>query len=321
PAKTEVRFADERPVFQAVYQAAKSALLGAVRPEAYASEAAKARPAPDEAGFVPTGAAGAECAAPSFPLASPSTAFFSADERLDDPLLRQNPLPPLRENPSLLRFPAPVPKADVRQALREEQISFLPAQAQTAVRVLGELFQTYFLAQRGEELLLIDKHAAHERILYERFKAEYAGRGVERQLLLEPQALTLSREEAAVLLEHREMLEEAGFLAEEFGSGTVLLRECPLLLTGVDGNALLAEIAGYLLERRGDIDTQALDWIFHSAACRAAVKAGNPSSAQERELFVEQLLALPEIRHCPHGRPVLVAITRKELEKRFGRLG
>jgi DNA mismatch repair protein MutL len=93
-----------------------------------------------------------------------------------------------------------------------------------------------------------------------------------------------------------------------------------MLLAGQDLAAQLTEIAGYLLERRSDLSTQALDWIFHSAACRAAVKAGDPVTAPERERFVEQLLAMPEIRHCPHGRPVMVALTKKELEKRFGRI-
>ena len=183
--------------------------------------------------------------------------------------------------------------------------------------MLGELFNTYFLAEQGDELLLIDKHAAHERMIYERLKAEQGQ--AQGQVLLEPLPLSCSREEAAALLEHKELLERAGFLVEEFGVDAIVLRECPLLLVGADLNAQAAEIAGYLLARRGDLATEALDWIFHSAACRAAVKAGDPTTSYERERFVEKLLAMPEIRHCPHGRPVIVTITKKELEKRFGR--
>ncbi|MCL1951543.1 MAG: DNA mismatch repair protein MutL, partial [Oscillospiraceae bacterium] len=192
-----------------------------------------------------------------------------------------------------------------------------PVPAIPHCKVIGEVFSTYFLAEIGDELLLIDKHAAHERMIYERLKA---GQGaVQRQVLLEPLPLALSREEAAALLEHRDLLEQAGFLAEEFGAGALVLRECPLLLVGADLNAQMAEVAGGLLAQKGDLTTGALDWIFHSAACRAAVKAGDPTTPYERERFVEKLLAMPEIRHCPHGRPVMISLTKKELEKRFGR--
>jgi len=186
-----------------------------------------------------------------------------------------------------------------------------------AVRVIGEAFKTYFLAELEGELLLIDKHAAHERILYEQLKAQQGE--AKRQILLEPLPLRLSREEAAALLEQKDLLADAGFLLEEFGADAVLLRECPMLLTGQDLQAQMAEIAGYLLQCRGDITTEAMDWIFHSAACRAAVKAGDPTTQYERERFVERLLAMPDIRHCPHGRPVIVSITKKEIEKKFGR--
>ncbi|MDR2753021.1 MAG: DNA mismatch repair protein MutL, partial [Oscillospiraceae bacterium] len=152
-------------------------------------------------------------------------------------------------------------------------------------------------------------------------KAGQSEKPAARQMLLEPLALHLSREETAALLENTVLLEDAGFVLEEFGAGTLLLRECPMLLTGADLNAQLSEIAGYLLQKRQDIATEALDWILHSAACRAAVKAGDPISAYEREKFVETLLRMPEIRHCPHGRPVMMILTKKEVEKRFGRAG
>jgi len=225
-------------------------------------------------------------------------------QHFNDPGEFSNPIAPEPDEPSLLI--KPVIKSQPQ-----------PVSQAPGCRVIGEVFSTYFLAEIGDELLLIDKHAAHERIIYERLKA---GQGeMQRQVLLEPLPLHISREESSILLENKDLLERAGFLVEEFGIDVIVLRECPLLLVGLDLNAQAAEIAGYLLAQRGDLTTQALDWIFHSAACRAAVKAGDPTTAYERERFVEKLLAMPEIRHCPHGRPVMITLTKKELEKRFGR--
>ena len=217
------------------------------------------------------------------------------------------------EEPSLVHIPKTIPKSVEVIPKLENMIP----KSEPDFKVLGELFNTYFLLARGGELLLVDKHAAHERIIYERLKAWQGD--CARQVLLEPLPLQLSREEAAALLEHRDLLERAGFAVEEFGTDSVLLRECPLLLTGQDLQGQMAEMAGYLLQKRSDVTTEALDWIYHSAACRAAVKAGDPTTSYERERFVEKLLAMPDIRHCPHGRPVIVSISKKEIEKRFGR--
>jgi len=295
PAKTEVRFADDRPVFSAVYQAAVGALNSTVsRPVGAACQPPADTIIPFDAHLPFSRVAGTPPLQPSF---------------LHDPGEFSNPIAPERDEPSLIS--KPVIKSQPR-----------PVQTQSAqpiqqCKVIGEVFSTYFLVEQGGELLLIDKHAAHERIIYERLKAEQGE--VQRQVLIEPLPLDLSREETAALLEHNDLLERAGFLAEEFGADAAALRECPLLLVGTDLNAQAAEIAGYLLAQRGNLTTQALDWIFHSAACRAAVKAGDPTASYERERFVEKLLAMPEIRHCPHGRPVIVTMTKKELDKRFGR--
>ena len=286
PAKTEVRFADDRPVFSAVYQSAVAALNGNEQCTMNNAQLSGAKPTVQ-------------------PQSVPPIVHCSLSiVHLHDPGEFSNPLAPERDEPPLITKPV----------IKSQQ---QPVPAIPHCKVIGEVFSTYFLAEIGDELLLIDKHAAHERMIYERLKA---GQGaVQRQVLLEPLPLALSREEAAALLEHRDLLEQAGFLAEEFGAGALVLRECPLLLVGADLNAQMAEVAGGLLAQKGDLTTGALDWIFHSAACRAAVKAGDPTTPYERERFVERLLAMPEIRHCPHGRPVMISLTKKELEKRFGR--
>ncbi|MDR3313489.1 MAG: DNA mismatch repair endonuclease MutL [Oscillospiraceae bacterium] len=318
PAKMEVRFADERPVFLAVRGAAMAVLNGG---QVMEEPRRAVEPARREAPVLPETPARTFAPPPVQPVFSSPPFVVTSPPPADDQVLRdstgwaENPFAPARETPPLLQT-QPERATENRPA---EQTTFLPPEERSPVRVLGEAFRTYFLAERGDELLLIDKHAAHERMLYERLRAEYAAEGARRQLLLEPLPLHLSREESAALLENRALLEEAGYLLEEFGSGTLLLRECPLPMVGSDLAAELSEIAGYLLEKHGEIDTQALDWIFHSAACRAAVKAGDPTTPTERERFVETLLALPGITHCPHGRPVTVTMQRKELEKRFGR--
>jgi len=288
PAKTEVRFADDRPVFSAVYQAVGEALSGGrsqelgVRNQELGVREIRAMPQRAEI----------------------SSGFAPEPEMLGDVTYA---LAPIQDVPKLIMQPEISAAPAIPEQLRITNYE---------LRIVGEAFKTYYLAEMGDELLLIDKHAAHERILFEQLKAEYQAK---RQMLLEPLPLRLSREEAAALLEHRDLLERAGFVIDEFGAGTLVLRECPMLLTGTDLCGQMAEIAGYVLELRGDLATQALDWIFHSAACRAAVKAGDPSSQLERERFIEQLLAMPDIRTCPHGRPVMISITKKELEKRFGR--
>lgn len=186
------------------------------------------------------------------------------------------------------------------------------------LRVIGEAFRTYIVVESGKDLLLIDKHAAHERMLYEELKRE-AGQA-DRQLLLTPVAVTLSKEEYAAVLQNLELLRQAGFEAEDFGAGTVLVRACPMTLVQEDVSALFQELAGYLLANRRELIPEKLDWLYHNVACRAAIKAGDETSPYELERFVENLLLHDEIRYCPHGRPVMVVMPQGELEKQFGRV-
>ena len=182
---------------------------------------------------------------------------------------------------------------------------------------MGEAFHTYIIAQWGDSLFIIDKHAAHERMLYDRLR-ESAKQ--EAQLLLEPAAVTLSREEYAVLLSVQKELAEAGFEVEDFGGGAVLVRTVPMMLDGCDAAAAIQEIAGGLLSGRQEIAMDKLDWIYHSTACRAAVKGGDESRPEELKALAERVLLRDDVRYCPHGRPVCFELTRKELEKQFGRI-
>ncbi len=184
-------------------------------------------------------------------------------------------------------------------------------------KVIGEVFSTYILVELNNEMLIIDKHAAHERILFnklaEKKNGEYA------QVLLSPISVTLSKEEYSVILQNLDLLCQAGFSAEDFGDGTIRVREAPLSLDGSDVQALIEEIAENFLAGKQHVINEKLEWLYHSIACRAAVKAGDQMSAYEQAAFVKKLLSEPEIRYCPHGRPVLTIMTKKEFEKRFGR--
>ena len=186
-------------------------------------------------------------------------------------------------------------------------------------RVVGEAFKTYIIVEIENDLYYIDKHAAHERMNFERLKAEAAS-GIHSQMLLSPATVKLSADEYSAVLDNLPLLRKCGFLAEDFGNLTVIVRETPSLLDGADIKDLIIEIAQKLLEHKTDIEPDKIDWIFHSTSCRSAVKGGDYTSPQERELFVQKLLSMPNIRYCPHGRPVMIKVSRYELEKQFGRI-
>lgn len=185
--------------------------------------------------------------------------------------------------------------------------------------VVGEAFNTYIIVQIENDLYYIDKHAAHERMNFERLKAQ-AKDNISTQMLLSPVAVKLSAEEYSVITENLSLLAKCGIIAEDFGNMSVIVREIPAVLEGADAKDLIIETAGKLLEHKTDVEPDKMDWIFHSASCRSAVKGGDYTSPQERELFVKKLLSMPNIRYCPHGRPVMIKISKYEIEKQFGRI-
>lgn len=184
-------------------------------------------------------------------------------------------------------------------------------------KVVGEAFRTYIIVEIENDLYYIDKHAAHERINFERLKAEA---NINSQMILSPVAVKLSSDEYSAVTENLSLLSKCGFKVEDFGNSSVIVRATPSLLDGADIKDLIIEIAQKLLEHKTDIEPDKMDWIFHSASCRSAIKGGDYTTPQERELFVQKLLSMPDIRYCPHGRPVMIKISKHELEKQFGRI-
>lgn len=340
PAKIEVRFADEKPVFHAVYFAVKSALAAAVGAGSPGSQ----RPEPP----------------PSFRTEKPAVATPAAQPRMTAgefrALFDNNDKPgPRYSQPVSLRMPnidvavdedfsgkiggepsgsdkkntnasGIIWEGNARIPPRNDTISIEPLyareeqpQEESHARLIGEAFSTYILVERADELLLVDKHAAHERILYERLKARDNPK--DRQVLLEPQAVTLSKEDYNAVIEGHSHLEGMGFSVDDFGDGTVLVREVPVELGQKDIAYIIGEIAAKLRAGNLDLTPEVLDRLYYSIACRAAVKGGDRNHPVELEAILHALGKNPDITHCPHGRPVTVALTRRKVEKLFGRLG
>ena len=192
-----------------------------------------------------------------------------------------------------------------------EQMNFDPTADQPEpLRYVGEVFRTYILAERGDELCLIDKHAAHERQLYEKLAANYGN--VPSQMLLEPAAIDLAAEEKQALLDNIPLLENAGLEIADFGGNTVVLRAVPADVEPQNAESLLVEIANKLLKGGHDALNEHTEWVLHSISCRAAIK--------ELLALAEKILSGEVPPFCPHGRPCVLKLTRKELEKQFGRI-
>jgi DNA mismatch repair protein MutL len=210
--------------------------------------------------------------------------------------------------------------AEQKTVLAEpEQMNFDPTADQPEpLRYVGEVFRTYILAERGDELCLIDKHAAHERQLYEKLAANYGN--VPSQMLLEPAAINLAAEEKQALLDNIPLLENAGLEIADFGGNTVVLRAVPADVEPQNTESLLVEIANKLLKGGHDALNEHTEWVLHSISCRAAIKAGDKSSPQELLALAEKILSGEVPPFCPHGRPCVLKLTRKELEKQFGRI-
>ena len=354
PTKLEVRFADERPVFNAVFHAVKSALLAGDAPKEMQLKPAAPKPFQDNSVYrrdpsveqlpivpavnrtapVSSGKSWAQSLLHTPPVggdtafsdsgrgipAKKETAFRTENDFLES-LSVETPLPspegevPIPPEPAA---PAVASEAETPEETSPAQPVELPVQ-EKSYRVIGEAFKTYIFVQYGEdELILIDKHAAHERLLYNRLKEENASSYA--QTLLAPVPVTLEKNEYSAVLEHLDVLADMGFETEDFGDGTVLVRSAPLLLGGEDVSGAIGEIASYMAQNKNDLSTEHMDWIYHNVACRAAIKGGDTTSDYELTRFVKTLLEHPEVRYCPHGRPVYIVLKKRELEKQFGRI-
>ena len=187
------------------------------------------------------------------------------------------------------------------------------------IRLLGEIFSTYLIAEKGDKMLLIDQHAAHERLLFDRLLGQHRQGGVQRQILLAPLAVTMTKDLYDASLRHIGDFSAAGFLVEDFGSGCLRVREIPAVLMQDNVSDLILELAERFLQNIGGGEAL-FDDLYHSVACKAAVKGNQPLSQPEQQELLRLLEENPTVRNCPHGRPVMIEMTKKEIEKMFGRI-
>ena len=183
--------------------------------------------------------------------------------------------------------------------------------------MVGELYRSDILVEQGEEAFLIDKHAAHERILFEKLKSNQEA--ISAQALLTPIPCRLSPEGCSELLANKALLEELGFEIEEFGDNTVLLRQIPMDLSPEQATETAEALAADLLNGRRERKDSVRDEVLHTVACKAAIKAGWDNDPKELEALVRQVMANEGLKYCPHGRPICISLSKKQLEKQFRR--
>ncbi len=312
PSKIEVRFSDERAIFDAVYHSVKSALnentsLKQVHlPEKKPSfNEIFAKPAQD---FKQTTVE--EHTTYTEKILKPLSTHTQMLNDVETPYTAE-----VDDDPFEIEFPkVEAPVIPEPKPIIEEKT---PAKEDT-IRLIGEAYKTYIFIEYNGTLCVIDKHAAHERILFNQLKANKQNGGS--QLLLAPVTVTLGKEEYVAVTENLETISQAGFEVEDFGNGTVIVRSCPIDLDNQEIAPLIDEIAQYLIKNRRDITNEHLDWIYHNVACRSAIKAGDNNSTAELLALAKQVVNDNDVRFCPHGRPVMIELTKYELEKQFGRV-
>ncbi len=329
PAKTEVKFLSEKAVYDCVHYGVLAALNQ--QPD---------RPAVQ---FKPQSAAVPPVPAPKAPPEGKQQSFFrsmTAQEYRNFSAAAADAPQPRKEaaqsaarlvteqRESLLREPVMTPSvtslpqtsappAAPEPAAAPQVQQTLPMPEEAPWRMVGELYRTYILVEQGEDAFLIDKHAAHERILFDRLKANQEA--ISSQMLLSPIPVRLSPEAAAELLSHQEMLSRLGFEIDEFGDNTVLLRQIPMDLAPEAAAEAAETLSADLLAGRQESPDTVRDTLLHTVACKAAIKAGWVSDEKELLAIVQQVMRRPELKYCPHGRPICVSLSKKLLEKQFRR--
>ena len=336
PAKTEIKFLNEKAVFDCVHYGVLGALNKTPdRPQV--QFAPKPQPAPKAAPQLPP-----KPVAPA-PKAPRQENFFrtmTAEEYKNfSTAIKQAPQPkkeaaaataakveeaalPMRQSIILPKTaskpepkPAPVPGPAAEVPAPEQQE--LPMPKEIPWRYVGELYNSYILVEQGEEAFLIDKHAAHERILFDKLKANQEA--ISAQALLTPIPCQLSPDAAAVLLSNKGFLEEMGFEIDAFGENKILLRQIPMDLPEDAAADAVETLAADLLGGRKESRENLRDEVLHTVACKAAIKAGWQTSETELLALVRQVMAREDLKYCPHGRPICITLSKKQLERQFKR--
>ena len=343
PAKTEVKFLNEKAVFDCVHYGVLGALNAAPdRPEVKFKPAPQSAPAPaapkasapKQENFFRTMTAEEfktfSTALKNAPRPSPAAAMATAAK------IERTALP-VRETVLIPKGMEPRPKAEIKLPPMPEEVPApkkvekpvevpapaemeqveIPMPKEIPWRMVGELYNSYIIVEQGEDAFLIDKHAAHERILFEKLKANQER--ISAQALLTPAAVRLSPEAAGELLANKALLEELGFEIEEFGENTVIARQIPMDLSPDHAGEALEEIAEDLLSGRREKADTVRDEVLHTVACKAAIKAGWKNDEAELLAVAKAVMSRDDLKHCPHGRPICITLSKKQLERQFKR--
>lgn len=341
PAKTQIRFASEKPVYDAIYFSAVSALQRGDTPVKIKTEVKR-----NDHLFIPKTEIKQVEMTPKTEKISlsvdtetekkevpPIENMYKGIKKDFSPKPVYKPAPVIRETPTpmfsfedeedVLGMCKPVEKQEEKQEeVKEEKIEIKEEKKEEPVpdfKVIGEAFNTYILVQTKKELLFVDKHAAHERIIFNSLKKQ--DRQIYSQMLMVPVTVTLSAKDYNAVLSNLDVFKKSGYCVDDFGEGTVRVTECPTELSDGDVAEIVAEIADKLAKNTSDPEPEKLDWLYHSTACRAAIKAGDNISHLEMEDLVKKVLTDDEVRYCPHGRPVMFSMSEYEIKKLFGRNG
>ncbi len=302
PAKTEVRFADERRVFGAIYYAVKNALeKGDTRPEI------KTKP------FNPYAPQKSEDYVQSTLNLEQTEPPKTTEVKYNFTLNQEKILPKMQSSQEVVYFNSNHEAQEIKPQITNPKTEVLEHEP---IKFIGSVFNTYIVAQMGDAVYFIDKHAAHERLLFEELKT----REQPVQNLLTPISVALTKEEYSVIINNADLISEKGFEIEDLGFGAVIVRAVPAILKNADIPLLVTEIAEEL-SKKSVLNLESIGDILHTAACKAAIKGGSQSSDLELKALAEKILKNNQIMYCPHGRPVAFKVTKKELEKQFGRLG
>lgn len=334
PAKMEVRFSREQEVYQSLYRTLSDALYQReLIPEvSFERKQSKKQEAPAiSRASVPEPFEKSRLQKPVQSTVIRETAAYPAARTKQPEVNAQTPntnvpeinMPEIKapekqalEQPTLIQNPMPGQTFHQESLLEQPMLS---AQARRQHKLIGQLFDTYWLVQYEASFYIIDQHAAHEKVLYERIVRELENRTIHAQYLSPPIIISLSMEEEMLLKAHKHLFEKFGFELEHFGAREYNIRAVPSNLYGVDQKTLFLELLGGLNRE----EKQTPEILLHklaTAACKAAVKGNQKLSAAEADRLIDELLQLENPYHCPHGRPTIIAMTKTELEKKFRRI-
>ena len=288
PAKTEVRFADEKAVSELVFSAVKNCLINKNKKDF-------------------------EKCIPSAKKSENSLSFKDGAAAVQS-----------FENPGVINFfnlqnlLKPSGNKSEKVSLTGKSSLFMNKSLRENFKVVGEVFGCYLILECKNELIFVDKHAAHERIIFEKMKkssSEYSS-----QMLLNPVTVTLEKQEYCAVIENLNLFSKSGYEIEDFGPGTVVVRSAPMYEDINDLANSVIEIANCILDNKKSSETKKLEWIYQNIACRSAIKAKSKTSVEELVQLVNDISENPQLRHCPHGRPIYIKFDKSFIAKRFGRI-